>query len=106
MPGWSGIVRSALHQAEETLCARVQSRLPAQVADRLESSRPARTAGRRCWRRSSQRRGSVSLDSMLIEIDKLRAVRAVGVPAAALADGAPKVVAGWRARSRRRIGAG
>lgn len=41
--------------------------------------------------------GLVSLDSMLTEVDKLRAVRAVGVPATALADMAPKVVAGWPA---------
>ena len=43
--------------------------------------------------------GNVSLESMLTEIDKLRAVRAVGLPPALFADVAPKVVAGWRARA-------
>jgi hypothetical protein len=43
--------------------------------------------------------GPVSLESMLAEMNKLRAVRAVTVPAAALADVAPKVVAGSRAWS-------
>ena len=43
--------------------------------------------------------GNVSLDSMLAEIGKLRAVRAVGLPAGLFADVAPQVVAGWRARA-------
>src|SRR5664279_5189962 len=42
--------------------------------------------------------GNVSLESMLTEIDKLLAVRAVGVPAAVFADVAPRVLAGWRAQ--------
>ncbi|MFF4579980.1 hypothetical protein ACFY15_16525 [Streptomyces sp. NPDC001373] len=36
---------------------------------------------------------------MLTEIDKLLAVRAIGLPADLFADVAPKVVAGWRARA-------
>ena len=43
--------------------------------------------------------GNVSLETMLTEIDKLLAVRAVGLPADLFADVAPKVVAGWRARA-------
>ena len=43
--------------------------------------------------------GNVSLDTMLAEIDKLLAVRAIGVAAGVFADVAPKVVAGWRARA-------
>jgi len=39
------------------------------------------------------------LDSMLTEIRKLRAVRAVGLPAGLFADVAPRVVASWRARA-------
>lgn len=93
------IVRSALHQAEETLCARVQSRLPADVVDRLEELAAGADDGPSLLATIKSVPGSVSLDSMLTEIDKLRAVRAVGVPAAALADVAPKVVAGWRARA-------
>lgn len=41
--------------------------------------------------------GNVSLDSMLTEIRKLRAVRAVGLPAALFADVVPRVVVSWRA---------
>lgn len=40
--------------------------------------------------------GNVSLESMLREIRKLRAIRAVGLPAGLFADTAPKVLAGWR----------
>ena len=43
--------------------------------------------------------GNVSLESMLTEIRKLRAVRAVGLPAGLFADVAPKVLAGWRPRA-------
>src|SRR5664280_1508025 len=42
--------------------------------------------------------GNVSLESMLIEIDKLLAVRAVDLPAQLFADVAPKVLARWRAQ--------
>jgi len=43
--------------------------------------------------------GNVSLDSMMVEIGKLEAVRAVGLPAGLFADVAPKVLDGWRARA-------
>ena len=43
--------------------------------------------------------GNVSLESMLTEIDKLLAVRAVGVPAEVFAGVAPRVLAGWRLRA-------
>jgi hypothetical protein len=43
--------------------------------------------------------GNVSLDTMLIEIDKLLAVRAIGVTAATFGDVAASVVSGWRARA-------
>ncbi|MEU8952400.1 hypothetical protein [Streptomyces sp. NPDC048489] len=41
----------------------------------------------------------MSLETMLAEIDKLLAVRAVGLPADLFADVAPRAVAGWRARA-------
>ncbi|MCY0936118.1 hypothetical protein [Streptomyces sp. H34-S4] len=41
----------------------------------------------------------MSLETMLAEIDKLLAVRAVGLPSDLFACVAPKVVAGWRARA-------
>jgi hypothetical protein len=56
--------------------------------------------------------GNVSLNSMLTEVGKLQAVRAVGLPPGLFADVAPKVVSGWRTRAavespshlRRRLG--
>jgi hypothetical protein len=47
--------------------------------------------------------GNVSLESMLTEIRKLTAFRAVGLPPGLFADVAPKVVAGWRARAERKV---
>ncbi|ABD11734.1 transposase, TnpA family [Frankia casuarinae] len=43
--------------------------------------------------------GNVSLDSMLTEIRKMRAVRAVDLPDGLFADVAPRVVAAWRTRA-------
>lgn len=43
--------------------------------------------------------GRVSLATMLGEIDKLQATRAVGLPPGLFADIAPKVVTAWRARA-------
>jgi hypothetical protein len=43
--------------------------------------------------------GNVSLESMLTEIGKLDAVRAIGLPGAVFTGVAPKVVAAWRARA-------
>lgn len=93
------MVRSALHQAEKEWCARVHARLPVEVVARLEELAGADDDGPSLLATIKAVPGSVSLDSMLAEIEKLRAVRAVGVPAAALADVAPKVLAGWRARA-------
>lgn len=43
--------------------------------------------------------GNVSLESMMIEIGKLLAARAIGLPDGLFADVAPKVIDGWRARA-------
>ena len=43
--------------------------------------------------------GNVSLESMLTEIRKLTAIRAIGLPPGLFADVAPKVLSGWRARA-------
>jgi hypothetical protein len=43
--------------------------------------------------------GNTSLESMLREIDKLTAIRAIGLPEGLFADVAPKVLASWRARA-------
>ena len=44
--------------------------------------------------------GNVSLETMLVEIEKLEAVRAIGLPAGLFADVTPRVLAGWRQRRR------
>ena len=43
--------------------------------------------------------GNVSLDSVLVEVAKLDAVRSVGPPADLFGDVAPKVVSGWRTQA-------
>lgn len=100
------IVRSALHQAEETLCRRVVSRLAPHVVARIEAlvdvgdTEDAETAaGSNLFALIKSEAGNVSLETMLTEIDKLEAVRAIGLPAGLLDDIAPKVVATWRARA-------
>ncbi|MFI5888796.1 Tn3 family transposase [Actinoplanes sp. NPDC051513] len=101
------IVASALRQAEEALFARVAGRLGAPVVTRLldlvapaasrDSTGRDDPAGVLALIRSVP--GNVSLESMLTEIDKLLAVRAVAIPADVFAGVAPKVVAGWRAQA-------
>jgi hypothetical protein len=97
------IVRSALYQAEQALLTRIVgcldpgavSRLEALVAvqDDPDDDHPDVLA------RVKTDPGNVSLDSLLAEVAKLTAVRAVGLPASLFADVAPRVVAGWRARA-------
>ncbi len=95
------IVRSALRQAEQTLVTRVAARLDPGAIGRLEAlvgledeavDRPDALA-------IKSDPGKVSLDSLLAEIAKLSAVRAVALQANLFTDVAPKVVAGWRARA-------
>ena len=103
------MVRSALHTAEQALSARVSWRLSAQAAERIiallaggeddDLGDGAPEARRPVLATLKEAPGSVSLESMLAEIDKLRAVRAIGVDPEAFADVAPGVVAGWRARA-------
>jgi TnpA family transposase len=104
------IVASALRQAEETLCQRIASRIPADAVGRIEAlvaaseevaeeahDDPDRDELPLGFIRADP--GNVSLDSMLTEIERLLAVRSVGLPAGLLDDVAPKVVAAWRARA-------
>ncbi|MDN5918863.1 MAG: Tn3 family transposase, partial [Pseudonocardia sp.] len=102
------IVRSALHRAEELLFAQVQAALPEPVRDRLAGLVAAATdedgdvePDEELTVLASIRSdpGNVSLNTMLTEIAKLEAVRAVGLPAGLFGDVAPKVVTGWRARA-------
>lgn len=107
------IVASALRQAEEALCSRITSRLPADATARTEAlvavgdgtgddrGEGAEPDGQDISPLGFIRAdpGNVSLDSMLTEIDRLLTVRSVGLPSDLFADIAPKVVAAWRARA-------
>ena len=97
-------IRSALRTAEKTLTIRIAGRLPAEAAARLRALvdpgvDEADLAGEDVLSLIKSVPGNVSLDSMLTEIRKVRAVRAVGLPAGLFADIAPKVLTGWRARA-------
>jgi len=99
------IVRSALYQAEQALTLCVSARLGPQASGRLAELAAAAddddTAGGEPSALSLIKSvpGNVSLESMLTEIGKLDAVRAIGLPGAVFTGVAPKVVAAWRARA-------
>ncbi len=106
------IVRSALHRGEERLVTKVSARLPATIRGRLfalvataTDDEPDRDDvvegddGPAVLAAIRSEPGNVSLNTMLTEIGKLEAVRAVGLPEGVFADIAPKVVAAWRARA-------
>ncbi|MCX4672521.1 DUF4158 domain-containing protein [Streptomyces sp. NBC_01381] len=107
------IVGAALRAAEESLTAQISSRLTVESIERIvaratgadqddagpagggaegEDAPPVLT-------KAKEAPGNVSLETMLTEIDKLLAVRAIGLPRDLFIDVAPKAVAGWRARA-------
>ncbi|MEU0373904.1 hypothetical protein ABZ070_27325 [Streptomyces sp. NPDC006283] len=96
--------------AEETLTAGIPARLTVESAERIvalvvgadqeDDAAPGEGEdGPPVLGKIKEAPGNVSLETMLTEIDKLLAVRAVGLQADLFADVAPKVVAGWRARA-------
>ena len=111
------IIGSALRKSEEALTARVAGRLDGEVRARMWSliaaadddpGDPAAEAesaggagdalGPEVWAAIRSDPGNVSLNTCKAERRKLDWIRAVGLPAGALAGIAPKIVAGWRAR--------
>jgi len=94
------IARAAIHAAQRSLTERIASRIPAATADRTEAliamvdEEDAESGGVLGLIKSAA--GNVSLETMLVEIDKLEAVRAIGLPAGLFADVTPRVLAGWR----------
>lgn len=97
------ITRSALHQAEQALLALITSRLPPGVARGLEAlvtpSQDSEDDGESVLGLVKAAPGNVSLETMLVEISKLEAIRAIGLPPD-LFDGIDaKIIAGWRARA-------
>ncbi|MGH3518510.1 MAG: Tn3 family transposase [Haloechinothrix sp.] len=100
------IVRSALHRGEELLFARVAGRLPEAVRARVfalvtavDDEEADGEEGPAVLASIRSDPGNISLNTMLTEIAKLQAVRAVGLPEDVFADIAPKVVTAWRARA-------
>ena len=100
------IVRSALRVSEETLTARVVGRLSNDSRERIavllcadDDEAGDADRERALLATLKDAPGNVSLDTMLAEIDKLLAVRAIGVTAAVFADVAAGVVSGWRGRA-------
>jgi Tn3 transposase DDE domain/Domain of unknown function (DUF4158) len=99
------MVRSALSRGEELLFERVASRLPDEARDAMfaligvgEGDAEIED-GSTVFAAIRSDPGAVSLTTMLTEVAKLEAVRAIGLPAGVFADVAPKIVAGWRARA-------
>jgi len=100
------IVRSALRLGEQTLTLRVSARLTPAVTEAILALVVAAPEDSDADEKSSeptllgtvkQAPGKVSL--MLVEIDKLVAVRAIGLPAGLFGEVASKVVAAWRGRA-------
>lgn len=105
------IVRSALHNAEQTWFLRIAARLDVETIARVLA---LVAVGDAAVEQSEDDLGededsvlslikavpgNVSLDSMLTEIRKLNAIRAIELPAGLFADVAPKVLSGWRFRA-------
>ncbi len=100
------IVRSAISRGEDVLFDRVASRLVEPQRQRLlaliepvgdQDGEIEDGVGVLASIRSDP--GNVSLNTMLTEIAKLEAVRAVGVSADVFADVAPKIISDWRGRA-------
>ena len=102
------MVRSALRTAEQNWASRIASRLNTSAAGRLlrviavdedddHDSVNEESASLLALIKGSP--GNVSLESMMTEIDKLQAVRALDLPADLFSDVAAQVLDGWRARA-------
>jgi len=103
------IVRSALRLGEQTLTLRVSARLTPAVTEAIlalvvagapeDSDVDEKSSEPTLLGTVKQAPGKVSLETMLVEIDKLVAVRAIGLPAGLFGEVASKVVAAWRGRA-------
>ncbi len=95
------VVASALRQFEADFCQRTMSRI-GPAAQRLEDL-VAVVDGARGGLLSELKAdpGQASLDTLLAEVDKLTAVRELGLPADVFADASEKLLVAWRARAAR-----
>ncbi len=97
-----GITRSTLHRAEQALLGLIAARVDAAAIGRLEALIAVSDDdddGEDVLALIKSVPGNVSLDTMLSEIAKLEAIRAIGLPSDLFADIAPVVVNAWRARA-------
>jgi TnpA family transposase len=96
----SEIARSALHRAEQALLALITERLDPAVVARLEALIAVSDDDEdNVLGLIKAAPGNVSLETMLVEISKLEAIRGIGLPAG-LFDGVDaRIIAGWRARA-------
>jgi Domain of unknown function (DUF4158) len=98
------IVRSSLHNAEqrwaETIWERLSPETRNNLAALIDSVNDDDVRGQdSLLGLVKSAPGNVSLDSMLVEINKLRQLRSFALPSGLFADVAPKVLADWRSRA-------
>ncbi|GIN04698.1 hypothetical protein Pve01_63560 [Planomonospora venezuelensis] len=96
------IIGSARTRFERQFCDLTVSRLPDDCARRLEELVDGDAAGRGgLLAELKADPGQVSLDTLLREIDKLKAVKALRLPPTLFAGCSERLVAAWRARATR-----
>ncbi len=100
------IIGSARAVFEQRFCDRILARLdPASVAALealvVEGAALPSSSGRVLLAELKADPGPVGLETLLREVDKLAAVRALGLPAGLFADASEKLVEAWRARAVR-----
>ncbi len=105
-PGRIGrVIGSARTSFEKQFCERTVSRLSETSIDRLSNLIATGAAplasGRNLLAELKSDPGKVSLETLLREVDKLAAVRALELPADLFADVSEKLVDAWRARAAR-----
>ncbi|MDP3973003.1 MAG: DUF4158 domain-containing protein [Candidatus Nanopelagicales bacterium] len=101
------IVGPALHRAEQRQHIEVRDRIPSAVAGRIlaliehlgAEDEVAEGSDESALATIRSDPGNVSLKTTTEEVDKLKAVRAIGLPPQVFADVAPKIVNAWRARA-------
>jgi hypothetical protein len=99
------IIGSARSTFEKRFCERTVARLSQLSIDRLNKLVAVGAAplisGRNLLAELKSDPGKVSLETLLREVDKLSAVRALELPADLFADASEKLVDAWRARAAR-----
>lgn len=97
------IVGSARAAFEKRFCERTATRLDTACAEGLEALLGDEAAPGRGGLLAELKAdpGQVGLETLLREIDKLTAVRALGLPAELFADASEKLVEAWRSRAAR-----